>query len=75
MRLPNLFILDPVRWPLIGTNKLIPACQRDYNSIDLFCFNVMLDSSSVAFISFHLFVFWSLTLHKNKTLQEVLIKI
>ena len=57
VRLPNLFILDPVRWPLIGTNKLIPACQRDYNSIDLFCFNVMLDSSSVAFISFHLFVF------------------
>ena len=56
VRLPNLFILNSVRWQmvsLIGTNKLIPACQRDYISIDLFWFNVTLDSSSVSFISFY----------------------
>ena len=36
--------------------------------------NMLSQWVSMTFLSFHLFVLQSLTLHKNKTLQEVLIK-
>ena len=36
--------------------------------------HVAMSVNDFHFISFHLFVLQSLTLHKNKTLQEVLIK-